>query len=58
MSEKRWWTVKELAKAARVSGARVRHELALKRLHGEKAGQTWVIPDVDAQRWLDERRRR
>ena len=52
-----FWTVKELAEAANVSGAYVRQQLLAGRLRGSKAGFTWIISNSEARRWLDERAR-
>ena len=52
------WTVTELAKAAGVSDARIRQLLIEGRdLKGRKAGTLWIIPDSEARRFLNDRRK-
>ena len=50
------WTVRELADAAGVSDSRVRQLLLDGEIKGRKTGWTWIIPNSEAQRWLDKRR--
>ncbi len=51
-----WWTVSELARAARVSVGYIRQLLLRGKLRGEKFGPIWRISDREARRWLQERR--
>ena len=51
-----YWLVAELAKAAGVSGGRVRQLLIRgKELQGNKAGQVWTIPYDTGVQWLASR---
>jgi hypothetical protein len=55
---KEFWTVKELAEAAGLTGARVRQLLARgDELRGRKVAGAWLVRDSEARRWLKERRR-
>jgi hypothetical protein len=54
---KELWTVKDLAKAADLTGQRIRQLLAEgDELHGQKVAGAWLIRDSEARRWLKERR--
>jgi len=57
---KREWTVTQLARAAGVSVSFVRKEVAAGRIVGRKVGPglrgLWVIPNVSARAWLDNRK--
>jgi excisionase family DNA binding protein len=55
MSDKKLYSTSELAEAAGVTRERVRQLVAGGEIKGYKVGQTWVIPDDEARRWLAER---
>ena len=52
------WTTNRLAKAADVNPSSIRRLLAAGKLKGAKLGRDWIIPDDEAQRYLDARRNR
>ncbi len=52
------WTTKEIAAAAGVTEGYIRRLLGQGRLKGYKKGRDWLIPDEEAQRWLEERAKR
>jgi len=52
-----YWLVAELAKAAGLSGARIRQLLLGGTIKGDKAGQVWTIPYSVGKRWLEDRER-
>jgi len=52
------WTTNRLAKAADVNPSSIRRLLAAGKLQGAKLGRDWIIPDDEAQRYLDARRNR
>lgn len=55
MSDKKLFSTSELAEAAGVSRERVRQLVAAGEIEGYKVGQTWVIPEDEARRWLRDR---
>lgn len=60
--ETKYWTVKQLAEAANVSGTYVRRLLTHNVIKGIKHGDgkrgTWEIPAREAIRWLESRKQR
>jgi len=50
------WTTKQLAQTAGVSPAYLRQLLLAGTLKGRKIGRDWLIPDYEAQKWLNNRR--
>ena len=59
MEEAKRWTVPELAREAGLTEERIRALIRTGRFPGcQRWGRDWMIPDVDAQRWLAEDRDR
>lgn len=54
----RLWTTNELAAAGKVDPSILRVLLLADKLKGSKHGRDWLIPDVEARRWLARPRRR
>ena len=51
----RFWSVRELAERAGISGARVRQLIDENRVPAEKVGQTWVLTEQTARQFLADR---
>ena len=50
------WTTSDLAEKASLDPARIRQLLIEdKELHGYKLGRDWVVPNYEAERWLETR---
>jgi len=50
------WTTNDLAEKANLNSARIRQLLIEdKELHGYKLGRDWVVPNHEAERWLETR---
>ena len=50
------WTVKELAERAGLNPSRIRQLLLAGEIKGHKRGPIWLVPNAEAQRWLENRR--
>lgn len=50
------WTVKELAECAGLNPSRIRQLLLAGEIKGYKRGPIWLVPNAEAQRWLENRR--
>ena len=55
--KRRDWTAKELAAEAKVGASWIRQLLIAGDLRGYKRAGAWFIPDAEARRWLEARRR-
>jgi hypothetical protein len=51
------WTVKELAGRAGLNPSRIRQLLLTGEIKGFKRGPIWLIPNAEAERWLENRKR-
>ena len=58
ITREKTWTVTELEQAANVSDARIRQLLLSGQLEGFKHGPLWAIPDSEAHRYLESRKKR
>ena len=51
-----FWTTNDLAKAARLTAAHIRHLIRAGQLRAEKIGRDYLIPAVEAKRFLASRK--
>ena len=52
------WTTEELGEAVGVTGAYIRRLCAKGEIVAYKVGKTWVVPNEEARRYIDDRQRK